>query len=426
MKKRQYDVAIVGASIAGTTAAMFFARQGLQVALIERKPAPDAYKPLCTHLILSCAVPTIQRLGLADAIERAGAIRNGAEFWTRYGWIRPQYQPQDARPYGYNIRRQKLDPILRDAAIRTRGVDYFPSPAQSLIQERGRFAGVNVQTCTGAAHEVRARLVVGADGRYSQIARLANLECTQARNDRFAVFAYFRDVPLATGKLSQVWFLEPDAAYAFPNDDGLTLLGFMPHKDRLAEYRSAPEESFYARFRSFPNGPDANPAKRVSSFFQMLDFPNISRRAAGPGLALIGDAAMASDPVWGVGCAWAFQSAEWLVEQTAEALKDRDPDCVDAALQRYRKVHRSMLGAHHSLICDFSKRRKFNLLEKIFFAASVDDPETARHFDSFGNRRISVGAFLHPGAVLRAARVALRRKLKSGLESDGVQSRCGD
>ncbi len=45
----RYDVAIVGASTAGCTAARFYAQRGASVALIERKPALDAYKTVCTH-----------------------------------------------------------------------------------------------------------------------------------------------------------------------------------------------------------------------------------------------------------------------------------------------------------------------------------------------------------------------------------------
>ena len=40
-----------------------------------------------------------------------------------------------------------------------------------------------------------------------------------------------------------------------------------------------------------------------------LDLPNVIRPAARPGVAFVGDAALASDPLWGVGCGWAFQSA---------------------------------------------------------------------------------------------------------------------
>ncbi len=83
----KFDVAIVGGSIAGCTAATFFARQGLRVALLERNADPNAYKKVCTHYIQPCALPTLQRLRLAERIEAAGGVRNGVELWTRWGWI---------------------------------------------------------------------------------------------------------------------------------------------------------------------------------------------------------------------------------------------------------------------------------------------------------------------------------------------------
>src|SRR4051812_41400664 len=110
----EYDVAVVGASIGGCTAATFLARKGARVALVERRPDPAAWKAMCTHFLQASATPTIDRLGLTDAIEDAGGVHNGIEAWTRYGWVRPE--PGDDFPYpkyGYDIRREKLDPIIR-------------------------------------------------------------------------------------------------------------------------------------------------------------------------------------------------------------------------------------------------------------------------------------------------------------------------
>jgi flavin-dependent dehydrogenase len=53
----QYHVAIVGASIAGCTTAILFARNGARVALIEREGDPAAYKKICTHYIQPSATP---------------------------------------------------------------------------------------------------------------------------------------------------------------------------------------------------------------------------------------------------------------------------------------------------------------------------------------------------------------------------------
>ena len=66
-------------------------------------------------------------------------------------------------------------------------------------------------------------------------------------------------------------------------------------------------------------------------------------------MALIGDAALIADYLWGVGCGWAFQTAEWLVDATAEALRDGD---VDAAQSRLAKQHRARLRPHQRLIAD--------------------------------------------------------------------------
>ena len=73
-----YDVAIVGASVAGCTAARLLAQRGARVALIEQRPGLDAYKTVCTHYIQSSATPTIERLGLAraDRGARRGAQRD--------------------------------------------------------------------------------------------------------------------------------------------------------------------------------------------------------------------------------------------------------------------------------------------------------------------------------------------------------------
>jgi 2-polyprenyl-6-methoxyphenol hydroxylase-like FAD-dependent oxidoreductase len=59
-----YDVAIVGASLAGCATATFLGRAGKRVALLERHTDPGAYKHLCTTLIQASAEPAIQRLGL--------------------------------------------------------------------------------------------------------------------------------------------------------------------------------------------------------------------------------------------------------------------------------------------------------------------------------------------------------------------------
>src|ERR671925_1277163 len=116
----RFDVAVVGASIAGCTVARLFGQAGARVALIERRPDPAAYKVVCTHSILSSAVPTIERLGLGPMLDARGALRTDAAFWSPYGgWLR---FPEDS-PRGYGVTRRTLDPMLRELAASTPGVE---------------------------------------------------------------------------------------------------------------------------------------------------------------------------------------------------------------------------------------------------------------------------------------------------------------
>lgn len=404
----RFDAAIVGASLAGCTTAVLLARRGLRVALIERSPDPLAYKRACTHYVQASAWPVIERLGLARAVEDAGAVRNGIEVWTRYGWIRPPADRAGA-PRGFSLRRQKLDPMLRALAAETPGVELLSGQrAVGLLRERERVAGVELAGRGGSRRQIRAALTVAADGRDSPLARLVGLPARVRPNARFAYFAYYRDLPLASGRRAQMWLLEPDVAYAFPNDDGLTVLACFPIRSRLPAFRPDPERALRAVFARLPDGPPVEQGERASPLIGKLQMPNRSRPPTLPGMALVGDAALASDPVWGVGCGWALQTAQMLADATAPALLDGA--LPDRGLRRYALRHRLGPGAHHPFLCNFSTGGGFSLLERVVFRAGARDPLVARHLEAYGERRITPWAFAAPAPTARALRACARRR----------------
>jgi menaquinone-9 beta-reductase len=394
----RYDVAVVGASTAGCTAARLFAREGARVALIERRPAIDAYKTVCTHFIQSSASPTIEKLGLAPLIDARGAVHNSIDLWTRHGgWIRHP----DGVPYGYNVTRRVLDPMLRTLAAETPGVELMSGWTATGLLGNGRPAGVEVEDTAHARRQIAAQLVVGADGRDSKVARWARVPGRVKPHGRFFYWAYWTGVrPAVT--CSHMWILEPDCAYTFPNEDGLTLILVGPHKSRLAEFRADAEGAYLELVRSLPDGPVLDGATQESKLLGKLDLPNVMRPAARPGVAFVGDAALASDPLWGVGCGWAFQSADWLVQETASALLDGGD--LDAALDRYRRVHLRRLGPHHFVIADFSTGRAPNPFEQRMWRAGTSDPVVVRAFEAIGSRRASPATVMRPRVLARLAR----------------------
>jgi 2-polyprenyl-6-methoxyphenol hydroxylase-like FAD-dependent oxidoreductase len=175
-----------------------------------------------------------------------------------------------------------------------------------------------------------------------------------------------------------------------------------PHRNLRAEFRSDVEGAYDRYVAALPDAPDLSGATRDSKLIGKLDLPNVSRPAARPGIAFVGDAAMASDPLWGVGCGWAFQSAEWLVDETAAALAGGGD--LDAALERYRRVHRKRLGPHHFVIADIASGRPANPLERRMYAAAAHDDDVFHAFEGIGSRRRSPATLFAPRTLARLAR----------------------
>lgn len=398
---------IVGAGIAGCTAAKLYGERGIRVALVDRRTEVDDYKRICTHFIQPSATPVIERLGLAPLIEDAGGIRNSLATWTRWGWVRvPEPQDGETNPYGYSVRRQTLDPILRKLAASTPGVELMlGKSAEGLLSDSRRFTGVVVKDSDGDVEELSASLVVGADGRGSRLGEMSGVRVRQMPNKRFTYFAYYRNLAQSSGETGQMWLLEPSMAIAYPNDAGISVVACFVERDKLSDFKRDPEGSFGRFIDALPEGPNFNEAERVSPLLGKLEMPNSSRRAAVPGLAFIGDAAMASDPLWAVGCGWAFQSAAWLVDSTAEALVSKRG--LDRALKSYRKKHRRELLPFYLQSSNFSTARKLLPHERLIISSAVKDPITARRFTAFGEGLIGLGELLSPRSLGRALRVSL-------------------
>lgn len=174
---------------------------------------------------------------------------------------------------------------------------------------------------------------------------------------------------------------EPAIAYAMPNDDGVTVLACMPTKPTCQASRLTAKPHCWRRcavcraVRSWMTPP------RVSKIIGTTDYPLIFRPAVPlPGLALIGDAALTSDPSQGVGCGWAFQTAEWLADAVAPALLAGGQP--GPALRRYEHRRKALRG-HRSTIEQEAKPGPPTTLDRLMLTAAVHDPRMAAHTNAF-------------------------------------------
>jgi flavin-dependent dehydrogenase len=277
--------------------------------------------------------------------------------------------------------------MVRELAVGTPGVEYFPGETVvRVLGDRDGVEGLEVERPDHRRRALRATLTVAADGRGSTVARLARVPARVLPHNRFVYFAYWRGVHTPATE-ARVWLLDPDAVAVFPNEDGLTLIGAVPHKARLPEFRADPEAAYGRMIGSLADGPGLAGAERMSKLVGKLEMPNAMRPAARPGLAFVGDAALATDPLFGVGCGWAFQSAEWLVDETRAALLGDGRGGLDAALDRYRRAFRRRLGPHHLQIADYSTGRRMRLNERLIFRAAARDPVLGAAVEKVATRR---------------------------------------
>lgn len=389
LKETQYDVCIVGASVAGCCAALLYARQNLNVLLIDKKKSVSESKKACTTYIQKSAAPVMRELGLERQLLETSAMANSCDIWTKHGWIAGKLPKTDNRDldHGYCVRRSDLDPLMLTRAMAHPKVHVeLGCQIDDLIMQDGLVRGVKIQQLSDTT-EVLVKLVVGADGRHSKVASLLKGKEKIIENDRFAKFAFYKNIELNANGKSLFWVLEPETVFLYPYTNDETLVCGFFDQANAKKINSNADEHFRSVMQSLPDGPDVSKAERVTDFVSAIKIKNIYRDPALKGCALIGDAALAGDPMAGIGCGWALQSAKMLVDATA--LQVHDEKSLLKSLKRYRRKHRSHFTGHFYFISDASKLRNMNAIENMLMKAAVNNADIADMFHNFIARDIS-------------------------------------
>ena len=220
-------------------------------------------------------------------------------------------------------------------------------------------------------------------------------------NARFAYWGYFEGPPLGTGASVHIWFHGRDVGIATPTDGGLMLYVAFPVHERLPAFKRDIEAALRAFVGALPDAPPIAGSRLAGPLVGKLDLTNEWRRPAGPALALVGDAAIAADPVGAIGCGWALQSAEWLAQYASPALHGEAR--LGSALRRYGRRHRRELLGHSLMAADGARAKPPAPPQRLLLAAAVHDRVTAERVEDFAARSIKPHELLSPRALARAA-----------------------
>ncbi|HTJ26140.1 MAG TPA: NAD(P)/FAD-dependent oxidoreductase [Candidatus Limnocylindria bacterium] len=297
------DVVVVGAGPAGSATALLLARAGRDVRIVERARFPR--RKVCGEYLNGGTVAALDRLGLLSAVQAVSSPLRGVRL------VAPAVAPVALAFPGLALAcaREVLDALLLDAALAA-GASLERGRVEELLFADGRCAGVRLRDEDGAPRERRARVVVGADGIGSVVARKLGLASAPRRGGRFAIGGHYGGF---TGLDEHVEMYVGGGAYFAlnPLDPQRANVMVVVGKDRLARWSADVDEGVGGAAASLGRGVRSfADAVRLGPRVSVGPLAHAVRRAVAPGALLVGDAAGFLDPFTGQGIFLALTGAE--------------------------------------------------------------------------------------------------------------------
>jgi flavin-dependent dehydrogenase len=173
----------------------------------------------------------------------------------------------------------------------------------------------------GDGWEEKARIVVGADGRNSAVARMvgAGVEFDGGAV-RCTAHAYWQDVIALPEPALELWRYGDQVIQMGPCDRGWVIMVSLP-QSRVGELRAGGDDGYVERLRAIPAmRARLRDAHLASPVYRCGALRNFARTPAGPGWRLVGDAAAHKDPLLGAGITDAIVAARALADSVDPAL----------------------------------------------------------------------------------------------------------
>jgi flavin-dependent dehydrogenase len=317
-----YDAIIVGARCAGSPLAMLLAHKGYRVLLLDKATFPS--DTISTHHIHQPGVARLKRWGLLDKVQDSNCPpTTKMKFDVGPFALVGTPPPAEDNAEAYAPRRRVLDKILVDAAVAAGAELRERFSVEALTSDGTAITGIRGRDDKGSTFQERARIVIGADGARSLVARVVQAPVYLDRGMLTCnYYSYWSGVPLEGAELY------PRAGrmiVADKTNDGLTMVTVVWPRELFQQVRSNIEGEFMREIReSVPTlAARLDGGRREERFAGTGFIPNFLRKPYGAGWALVGDAGYHKDPITAQGITNSFSHAEMLFEALDEVFSGK-------------------------------------------------------------------------------------------------------
>ena len=366
-----YDAIVVGARAAGSPTAMLLARRGYRVLLVDRASFPS--DTLSTHYIHQPGIARLERWGLLERLAATGCPPVTAmTFDVGPFALAAAPPPSDGVAEGYCPRRTVLDSLLLEAAAEAGAEVRTGHSVDALVFEDGAVVGIRSD---GA--EERARIVIGADGRNSYVARAVQAPEYETRAGRTC--AYYSYWGRAQGEGAELYPRDGRMVISGPTHDGLQIVVAFWPREEFKRVRGDVEKSFLEAVALAPSLAERLSAgERVDRFYGSADLPFYYRKPYGPGWALVGDAGYHKDPITAQGITDAFRYAELLADALDAGFTGAEPPA--AALAGYERRRNEETRGLYELTYELASLAPPPPEQQALFGALRENTEEAGRF----------------------------------------------
>jgi geranylgeranyl reductase family protein len=352
-----YDVIVVGGGPAGSTIASILAREGVSVVLFEKEQFPRHH---IGESLMTDTYWTFQRMGLLEKLKASPFVRKySVQFANPAG--------RESRPFYFfeaihhesavtwQVTRAEFDKLLIEHAAEQGAAVHQGAAVKQVLFEGDTAVGVEVQLKDGERQIFHARVVVDATGQSAMLSNKFRWRVRDPKLKKAVLYSYFKGahreldlnggatLVLRTPPGSGGWF------WYIPLENDITSVGIVADpgyllKDRgqnLAKIFHEEIDKCEAVQRRVAMG------TRVDKIYSILDYSYRSKRNAGKGFIIIGDAYGFLDPIYSSGVLLALKMAELAADAIHDAFRHNDfsaerlgqfQDKLDRGIESMRKL----------------------------------------------------------------------------------------